>query len=189
MRKTFGGLSRLFRPLHRRGRKFARDDRGVTMIEFGLLAIPFFAIIGATLETALVFMASQILDSAVYDASRTVRTGQAQSASMTETQFRTAICNGLYGMFDCSQLRIRVSVITDFASATVANPVDTTNCTPTCQWQLVQAYNPGVGSDIVMVQAYYKWPVILNFAGFNLMDQPDGTRLLGAVRVFRNEPF
>ncbi len=189
MRTKPGFLTRLLRPLHKRGRKFARDDRGVTMIEFGILAIPFFAIIGATLETALVLMASQILDSAVYDASRQVRTGQAQSANMTEAQFRAAICGGLYGLFDCSKLRIRVSIVNNFNSATVTNPVNTTNCNPTCQWTMVQSFTPGVGSDIIMVQAYYKWPVILNFAGFNLMDQPDGTRLLGAVRVFRNEPF
>jgi hypothetical protein len=40
-----------------------------------------------------------------------------------------------------------------------------------------------------MVQAYYKWPVILNFGGFNLQTAGDGTHLLSAVRVFSNEPF
>jgi hypothetical protein len=40
-----------------------------------------------------------------------------------------------------------------------------------------------------MVQAYYKWPVMLNFGGFNLQTAGDGTHLLSAVRVFSNEPF
>jgi len=40
-----------------------------------------------------------------------------------------------------------------------------------------------------MVQVYYKWPVILNFSGLNLATSPDGTHLMGAVRVFANEPF
>jgi hypothetical protein len=40
-----------------------------------------------------------------------------------------------------------------------------------------------------MVQVYYKWPVILNFGGFDLATSADGTRLMGAVRVFENEPF
>ena len=54
---------------------------------------------------------------------------------------------------------------------------------------MVESYNPGVGSSIVLVEAYYKWPVIVNFVGFNLINQPDGSRLLAAIRVFRNEPF
>jgi hypothetical protein len=40
-----------------------------------------------------------------------------------------------------------------------------------------------------MVQVYYKWPVILNFGGFDLATNSDGTHLMGAVRVFENEPF
>jgi hypothetical protein len=54
---------------------------------------------------------------------------------------------------------------------------------------LVPAFQPGTGSSIVMVQVYYKWPTILNFAGLDLASYSDGTRLLGAVRVFENEPF
>ena len=76
---------------------FGRDDRGVTMIEFGLLAVPFFTMIAAILETALVFLASQILDSAVQDASRLVRTGQAQANNYTLASFNTAVCNELFG--------------------------------------------------------------------------------------------
>lgn len=177
-------------PVRRRSGAFAHDERGVTIIEFGILAIPFFALIGATLETAVVFLGSQFLDSAVQDSARLIRTGQAQGNGYTAANFRTAICDGLYGLFDCSKLKVKVSVVTNFANATVTSPVQpAVDCTTTCNWTIVEQYNPGVGSDVILVQAYYKWPVMLNFAGFNLMDQPDGTRMLGAVRVFRNEPF
>ncbi len=170
----------------RRLLSFGRDDRGVTAIEFGLLAIPFFALIGAILETALVFLASQILDAAVGDSSRLIRTGQAQTAGYTAANFNTAICNELYGLFDCTKLQVKVSIVSGFASATVASPLDPVDPS---KWTLVPAYNPGVGSQVIMVQAYYKWPTILNFGGFNLATSSDGTRLLGSVRVFENEPF
>ena len=52
-----------------------------------------------------------------------------------------------------------------------------------------EQYTPGIGGSVVLVEAYYKWPVILNFGGFSLQNQPDGTRLLSGVRLFRNEPF
>jgi Flp pilus assembly protein TadG len=187
-------LRRVLPTLSRHGRALARNQRGTTATEFGLLAIPFFAIIGAILETSMTFFAGQVLDSAVQDATRKVLTGQAQGSAWTASDFRNEICDGLYGLFDCSKLKIKVSTITSFSdtSAAVVNPIDPT-CTdpddPSGCWQIVESYNPGAGSSIVLVQAYYKWPVIVNFGGFNLANQPDGSRLLATVRVFRNEPF
>src|SRR5690606_2566182 len=66
--------------LNRRRRALGRDERGVTAVEFGLLALPFFTIIAAILQTSLVFLADQVLESAVHDAARAIRTGQAQEA-------------------------------------------------------------------------------------------------------------
>lgn len=172
-----------------RGGRFGRDERGTTIIEFALLGVPFFAIVGAILETSVVFLASQVLDSAVSDASRLIRTGQAQERSYSADNFETVICGRLYGLFgDCSGLHVRVSTVSDFASATVAPPVES-SCTTVCNWTLQEAFQPGGGSSIVLVQAYYKWPIILSFGGFGLADQPDNTRLLATVRVFRSEPF
>jgi Flp pilus assembly protein TadG len=166
---------------------FLADERGATVVELAILAVPFFAIMGAILETAVVFLASQFLDSAVQDASRLILTGQAQAtAGFDIDSFRGAVCDGLYGMFDCSKLEIRVSTVDNFASAQIAPPLDPTDPT---KWKLEQAFIPGGGLQVVMVQVYYKWPVILNFGGFSLATSSDGTRLLGAVRVFANEPF
>ena len=179
-------LKRLKFPRGRRVLSFGRDERGVTAIEFGLLAIPFFALIFAILETAEVFLASQILDAAVGESSRLIRTGQAQNANYTAANFNTAICNNLYGLFDCSKLQVKVSIVSGFASATVTSPLNPADPT---QWTLVPTYNPGVGSQVIMVQVYYKWHTLVNFGGFTLASSSDGTHLMGSVRVFENEPF
>jgi Flp pilus assembly protein TadG len=143
--------------------------------------------IAAILETALVFLASQILDSAVQDASRLVRTGQAQTANYTAAMFNTAVCNRLFDIFNCNNLMIKVSVVSNFASATTTtSPLDPTDPT---KWTLAPTYNPGVGTNVIMVQVYYKWPIIMSFGGFGLATSSDGTRLLSATRVFANEPF
>lgn len=173
--------------LPRRSRAFLRDQRGVTAIEFGLLALPFFAIVGAILETSIVFLSSQILDSAVQDSSRLIRTGQ--SKGFTIETFRANVCSRLYGLFtDCNGLFVKVNVVTDFKSATVTSPVDAT-CKTNCGWTAPESYATGGGSSIVMVQVYYKWPTLLNLGQLGLANLPDGKRLLGAATVFQNEPF
>jgi Flp pilus assembly protein TadG len=185
-RQTF--LRRLISPAVSRGHAFARDDRGVTAIEFGLLALPFFTIIFAILETTMVFFASQILDSAVEDASRMVKTGQAQASGYTIDNFRTLMCGYTFGIFDCSQIKIKVAKISNFTSTTTYDTVQ--NCTTeTCNWTVVEGFSAGIGRDVVQVFAYYRWPLLVNLPYFNLKNQPDNYRLLGATRVFRNEPF
>lgn len=166
-------------------RRFKRDERGVTAIEFGLLALPFFAIIAAILETAFIFLASQVLDSALNDSSRLIRTGQAHEAGYTATTYRAAICDNLYALFDCDALKIRVSEVANFAGANIGTAADPV----TGNWTIVEAYDHGGGNSIILVEAYYKWPIVLNMFDFNLSNLPDNTRMLSAVRVFKNEPF
>lgn len=181
-------LRRLISPAVSRGHAFARDERGVTVIEFAILALPFFTIIAAILETAMVFFAGQVLDSAVEDASRMIKTGRAQAASYSMANFRTLMCGYTFNLFDCSQIKIKVAKITNFTSTTTTNTVQTCT-TATCTWTVTEAFSPGVGREVIQVFAYYRWPLVINLPYFNLKNQPDNYRLIGATRVFRNEPF
>jgi Flp pilus assembly protein TadG len=172
----------------KRGRTFGCDERGTTAIEFALLGIPFFALIGAILETAFVFLSGQVMDSAVQDASRLIRTGQANNANFNAASFKTALCSGLYGLFDCNQIKLRTSTVVKFVDAVFSSPIDPVTGEWKPEW-ITDSYNGGGGSAVIMVEAYYKWPTIVNLGGFNLANTPDGKRLVSAVRVFRNEPF
>lgn len=181
-------LRRLFAPVIARGHKFARDEKAATTIEFAILALPFFTIIFAILETAMVFFASQVLDSAVEDAGRMVRTGRAQSANYTMTEFRSYLCGFTFGIFDCSKIKIEVKTITKFADASTGPTVQSCTVT-TCNWTVVESYVPGVGRNVEQVSAYYRWPLVVVLPFFNLKNQPDSYRMISATRVFRNEPF
>ena len=170
-------------------RAFARDERGATMIEFGLLALPFFSIIGAILETSVVFLSGQILDSAVQDVSRLIRTGQAQTSILTAAEFKSRVCARLYGLFrDCDALHVEAQTVVNFNSVNITPPVDW-NCVTNCNWTRTERYTSGQGSSIMLVQVYYKWPIILSLGNLSLANLPESQRLLGAATVFRNEPF
>ena len=180
--------------LPRRRRDLAHDERGATLIEFGLLAPFFFAIMGAILETSVVFLSSQILDSAVQDVSRLIRTGQAQGTIASAADFRTRVCDRLYGLFpDCAtKLHVEVETIANFDAVSISAPVKWTcvvvdaDC---AKWTRNDAFAAGDGSSIMMVQVYYKWPIMLTMFDVTMSNLPTGQRLLGAATVFRNEPF
>ena len=142
----------------------------------------------ATLQTAIMFLGMQVLDSAVEDASRMVKTGRAQAAGYSLANFRTLLCGYTYNLFDCNQIKIKVQKITNFTSATPNATVQTCSSS-TCTWTITEAFAGGAGRDIIQVSAYYRWPLMIVMPYFNLKNQPDNYRLISAIRVFRNEPF
>ncbi|RYE08926.1 MAG: pilus assembly protein [Hyphomicrobiales bacterium] len=182
-------IRRLFAPAIARGRKFSRDDRGVTAIEFAILGLPFFTIIFAMIETAMVFFAGQVLDSAVEDASRMLKTGQAQAAGYDIDDFRELVCSYTFNLVNCDLIFLRVAKIPNFAAATSPVPLVCDEDEETCDWAVEQAYAAGEGREVIQVFAYYRWPLLVKLPYFNLANAADGTRLLGSTRVFRNEPF
>src|SRR5512132_1772998 len=96
-------------------RRFARGEDGAAAVEFAIVAAPFLALMFAIMETALVFFASQTLETAVADSARLIMTGQAQSQSFSAAQFKTQVCNRIGGLFDCAGgLQIDVKTYTTF---------------------------------------------------------------------------
>lgn len=188
MRQSRDIVGRKAGAFRRLSSRFAHNQDGVTAIEFGLLALPFFTIILATLQTAIMFLGMQVLDSAVEDASRMVKTGRAQAAGYSLANFRTLLCGYTYNLFDCNQIKIKVQKITNFTSATPNATVQTCSSS-TCTWTITEAFAGGAGRDIIQVSAYYRWPLMIVMPYFNLKNQPDNYRLISAIRVFRNEPF
>ena len=71
--------------LFARARNFLICTRGATAVEFALVAAPFFALLIAILQTALIFLAQQVLQTATTEAARLVMTGQAQPDAAAKT--------------------------------------------------------------------------------------------------------
>lgn len=165
-------------------RSFRFSRRGSAAVEFALVAPIFFALLFAIIETAIVFMAGQVLQSVATEAARTILTGQAQNAGYSQAQFQsTVVCPLIPALFTCANLYIDVESASSFTGFTLNNEVvggvfQGTN----------MLYNPGGPGDVVIVRLFYQWPLFVTGFGYNIANLSNGKRQLTATVAFRNEP-
>ena len=177
-------------------RRFRRDRRGVSAVEFGFLAVPFLGLIGAIFETGFVFFSSTGLQSAVQLGARNMLTGiaQANGANVnTAAQFnQTYVCPNLPSFVSCSSLITDVRTATSFSGADTSksfynNPSSMQFC-------------PGAPGQIMIVRVIYPMPdffPILSSSGGTITtglvsdvpNNPGLKHLLMATVVFQTEPF
>jgi Flp pilus assembly protein TadG len=171
-------------------RRFRRNRRGSAAVEFALVAPAFFALLFAIIETAIIFFASQVLESAAQDSARMVLTGQAQTAGYaTVSDFKTSVvCRTgsiLNVLFDCANgIFVDVESYSAFASVTINSQIDNNN-----NFINNMKYCPGNGGDIVVLRMFYQWPLFVTGLGYNISNLSGSKRLLSATAAFRNEPF
>jgi Flp pilus assembly protein TadG len=176
-------------------RGFVRADQGAAAVEFAIISIPLIALLLATFQTAVVLFAAQALESATETAARQIMTGQAQTSSLTQAQFRNLICptssggttpaNALPKLIDCTKLIIDVRVASNFSSADTSKNVFTTPS----QAQ----FSPGGPNTINVVRVMYQLPSYLSIAGggsniFGVTGGPTSNVILAAA-VFQTEPY
>jgi len=161
-------------------RRLVRKQDGAAAVEFGMVAAPFLLLVFAIMETAIVFFAGQTLETAVSDSSRLIMTGQAQSQGFSQSAFKTAVCQKIYGLFDCAN-----GVYIDVKTYTSFNNVDTSPPIVNGNFQNNTGYQPGGPGDIVVVKLYYQWPIYVSL----LQNMNGNKRLLVATSAFRNEPY
>jgi Flp pilus assembly protein TadG len=162
---------------------FLRDRSGTAALEFALLAIPFIVLLTAIIESTMIFVAQQVLQTATTQAGRLIMTGQAQTQNMTQSKFHDQVCSLTAPMFVCGSVYVNVQTFASFQGITTPTPL--TNGAPD---QTKMVFNPGNPGDIELVQVFYNWPVITGLPGLNLATS-GSTRLLKATAVFRNEPY
>jgi len=170
----------------RAARRFAQQQDGAAAVEFALVAAPFLALTFAILETALVFFAGQTLEAAVSDAGRLIMTGQAQTQGFSQADFKNQVCARLAGgLFDCTNgIYVNVKTFTSYGSVNTTAPVNNGQFDST-----QMGYNAGTPGCIVAVSVFYQWPIYVSMLGDSLTNLGNGTRLLEATSVFRNEPY
>ena len=190
---------------HRRKRlrltAFARSRDGSAAIEFALLAIPYFMVVFAIIETFVAFAGEELLSNAVDTMSRKMRTGQITPANTDVTAFRTALCNEISILIACSstevatpsKLFIDVQNFSTFAAIPTTIPRSSTDTFADIKTSDFK-YLPGGSGTINMVRAYYRWQVITDLirpyiTNVRPADGSSSYFLMVATTAFQNEQY
>jgi Flp pilus assembly protein TadG len=176
-----------------------RDDsiKGSAALEFAMVAPVFFLLLMGTVEAGIIYFAQSSLQNAVNDTARMVRTGQTNCYSkdsggncvpITQAQFRTQICSeALVILSDCAGASLQFDVnaySAGFSGASNPSPLDSNGNLPT-----LSNFNTGNACEVVLVRAFYKWPVFTPMLNFFLANMANNNHLLSTAAAFRNEPF
>ena len=174
-------------PRLRRVRRFGADRKGATAVEFALVAVPFFGLMGMTIETGLGFIAGQALDSAATNAGRSIMVGTLAKANSTpaaqEAAFKDQLCKNAGWFIPCSKIYYDIQSYTTFDAATLGVPTKD----GALDTSVLPRFNPGIAGSIVVVRAYYQRKVYADFVGGNLGWMPGGYQLIVGTSVFRSE--
>jgi Flp pilus assembly protein TadG len=177
-------------------RRFRRSRAGSAAVEFALVAPVFFALLFAIIEVAIMFFASQVLETITQDSARALMTGQAQTGAVaacgvsgvatpcTAQTFQQYACSQIPALFTCSNLYVDVESYPSFSNVTINNQITAGNFTSSNM-----QYSPGGPGDTVVVRMFYQWPLFVTGLGFNISNLSGNKRLLVATSAFQNEPY
>ncbi|MDP9592185.1 UNVERIFIED_ORG: Flp pilus assembly protein TadG [Shinella zoogloeoides] len=176
-------------------KRFYRRRDGATAIEFAILAIPFFVMIFASLETFVAFTGEQLLANATENMARKIRTGQIKS-DYSVSDFRKEFCEEISILMPCSakeidtpdKLLIDVRSFDKFTDIPQAVPlVDSDLDTKSFK------FAPGGKKSINIVRAYYRWDVITDLVRplLSNVKSANGSQnyLMIATAVVQNEDY
>ena len=139
-------------------------------------------------ETALVFIAEQVMDNAVFETARLIRTGQVQEAGDDEgrtSRTRSAAACRSSSTAAGANFYLDVKSYPTFGD----DGGGRTRSTTRNNFEDAGTFAFGEANDIVVVRAYYQWPTNTIFGSLSLKNLSNGKRLIGSFAAFRNEPF
>lgn len=169
-------------------RRLARSRSGATAVEFALVAAPFFFMLFAIMELGVVFALANQLENATVAASREIRTGQLQTgAGGAADDFAESVCSRMTGFeSQCrDNLSIDVRIMEQFSDA----PPDPVAGGEFNEGTLTYEGKTSQPGDIVLVRSFYRHTLFTPFLNQALSRLDDGTTIITAAAVFRNEPY
>jgi Flp pilus assembly protein TadG len=168
-------------------KRFRKSEKGVTAIEFAMVAGPFLYLLGFIFETGIMLFSEYVIENGVAQAGRMIRTGQVQNQGITKSQFKTIVCGNLASFLKCEEkLHVDVRNFATFAAINLPQPINNGALSPDVSTN--SQYNPGARLTVTVVRTYYEWKLFM--PGITLLANiGNDRRLLTAGAVFRNEPF
>lgn len=187
-------MSRSTKLSMRRIKRYLKNKEGTAAIEFAILAIPFFMLLFAVLELAVVFFINSTLNHALSEAGRQIRLGNLQACGTPEN-FKKLVCANMSGVGNCER-RLRIDVVSGnvFSSITLPTPPEPPELDPTDPTSTDDIENGDwvntAASEPVVIRGLYYHKLVLPTQLTRLESIPGrGIRLLNATTAFQNEPF
>lgn len=178
--------------------RLAKDTRGTTAVEFGMIALPFLMLAFGIMGMGLHFFTMNSLEHGVETASRQIRTGQAQTAAVTADQFKQLICNESGAIIDCAKLEVHVQTGASWNAITPQACLDTSGVQTTASGSGTDPIENSAGGagEVVIVTACYEWE-LANMLGYLLLksdaglwgNMANGSAMIQAATTFRTEPY
>lgn len=171
--------------------RFAKSRKGAAAIEFALVSAPFFALLLSIMEIGILFLKITVVENAVTDATRYVRTGQAQAQELNQDEFVDYICGRMNSLIRCNgNVTAELVKIKNFndipkTAATCRTSSDVDDPDSTIPYEL------GGTGDVVFARICVTVPIYTPGMGIGL-DLPrirgDNFAIVSQL-VFRNEPY
>jgi len=173
-------------------KRYKRDKEGATAIEFAILALPFFTLLFAIFELAVVFFMGSTLTHAMNESARDVRTGEFQATCGGANEFKDMVCSNMASLGNCDNLRI--DVVTSPSGRFEPNllpptPQAADPASPGTPQIMPDNYMQTQARAVVVVRAQYYHQLAFPGTFTKLSNQPGNQRVITASTAFRNEPF
>jgi Flp pilus assembly protein TadG len=173
-------------------RAFIKGRSAATAVEFGLIAVPFMAMMLEILQNAFFVYVSGALDQATVAAARQIMTGSVQNQSLTAAQFRTQIlCPMLPLTMSCNNVIVNIQNYSESSGFTsFLNAAQTSIVVPPLN-NTKTSFCPGGTGQYVYVQVFYAMPLLIAAWLPVVTTTYNGAtvRLVSAAAAFKNEPF
>ena len=166
-----------------RARKARRE--GATAVEFALVAFPFFGLLLAIFEVALILTVSALLETAVANSGRLIRTGQI-SRNATAEDFAQELCARM-SVFEracLNRIQVDLQPVASFSNPGISDPIREGEFR-----HEDLKFEVGQARSFMLMRVWYRQPVVSPFLGHGMMRLDNGDTLLHAATAFRNEPF
>lgn len=164
---------------------WGKKEEGSTAIEFAMLAMPFIYILMGTIEISLMFASNSVLDGAVNDAARLIRTGQVQQAGGNpEDLFKAKLCEKSSMLLDCTRFQyevVEMGKFSDFNSYAATYDKDGNLQS--------RGFNPGEVNSVNLIRVSYRYNFATPLIGDILANGPNRSRVMISTVVLETEPY
>jgi Flp pilus assembly protein TadG len=156
-------------------------------LEFALLALPLLVAVFSCFDLLFVFTVSANLDGATVQLARQIKTGQLQLAGgSTSGVLQQQLCTEIGWLGPGCPAAMSVDVRTFATFTSVASPNPISNGVLNQKNLQLNLGNPG---DIVLVTAYFQWPMLAPSIDHLFQPLNNGSTVVVSSTAFRNEPY